>query len=93
MSGQIRMSETAMHAAIAKLRQGVDDYCSFRLPSLAGAAPSLGSFEHDGRICALTTDALSSFAQVVEADICSLEGMGNSFAAADRHAASSIESR
>lgn len=87
MGDSIQVSDDALQAVASLLGQGVDDYCSFGLLSLYGAAPVAGSAEHDGPLQALMRDALGTFAGVMRANSSVVQGMGQAFAAADAAAA------
>lgn len=91
MSEEIKVGRPAISAAADLLRQDMEAFCSFRLQPLFGVLPTRGSADHDGRLARLVEQATGSFADLVEADVATVETLGDAVAGADRRSAAAIE--
>ena len=90
MGQEIKSSAHAWGSIQESLWGGVDAYCTFSPQRLHGAIPTAASSDHDGRICSAIRSALSSFRELVEADVEATRGIQAALEGADNQVAASL---
>ncbi|MBO7674039.1 MAG: hypothetical protein J6S63_03410 [Atopobiaceae bacterium] len=91
MSIEILSSRPAIEMNKALLKQGMDEYCAFRLHKLHALVPTSGSEEHDVSLDKLVSSALLSFREVIYKDVGLVESTGDALEQADEACALAME--
>lgn len=91
MGVEIQVDRPAIEMDKALLKQGMDEYCSCKLPPLMAAIPASGSDVHDSTLAATLVDALQKFREVVYADVGLIESTVDALEQADEASARAIE--
>ena len=88
--GTIGTSSEAAAAAVQRLTQQLDDYCSFAVTPISGPSPVAGSSAHDYDIGGQIRSALDSWRALLEYDTDVIMGADAAFNLLDSRISSSF---
>lgn len=88
---EIQANRSAIEMDKARLKQGMDEYCSCKLLPLSAMIPASGSEKHDTDLATELESALRRFREVVYADVGLIDSTADALEQADEASARAIE--